>query len=84
LEFERGRAFGCHLNIPATTAIRFEPGDEREVELVPYGGKCRVVGFNNLTDGYAGGEESPCYYPVRIRALKRAAQYGFKGADAEP
>lgn len=37
LEFDRAKAFGCHLNIPATTAIRFEPGDEKEVEasLIP-------------------------------------------------
>ncbi len=39
LEFDRAAAFGQHLNIPASTALRFEPGDEREVKLVPYGGK---------------------------------------------
>lgn len=39
LEFDRAKAFGCHLNIPATTAIRFEPGDEKEVEVVAYSGK---------------------------------------------
>ena len=67
LEFDRDTAFGCHLNIPATTAIRFEPGEEKEVEVVPFGGKRRIIGFNNLTDGYAGPEDTPSYYPVRNR-----------------
>src|SRR5215510_16092914 len=51
LEFDRAAAFGCHLHIPSSTAMRFEPGDEREVNLVPYGGKRAVYGFNNLVDG---------------------------------
>src|SRR5512139_2299231 len=51
LEFDRAAAFGQHLNIPASTALRFEPGDEREVNLVPYLGKRGVYGFNNLVDG---------------------------------
>ena len=46
LEFDRAAAFGQHLHIPASTALRFEPGDEREVKLVPYGGKREVYGFN--------------------------------------
>ncbi len=78
LEFDRDLAFGKHLNIPATTAIRFEPGEEKEVELVTYGGKRRVIGFNDLTDGYVGLEDSPTYYPIHLRALKRMALYGFK------
>ncbi|MEY2920533.1 MAG: hypothetical protein RL261_1838, partial [Pseudomonadota bacterium] len=48
LEFDRAAAFGLHLNIPASTALRFEPGDEREVSLVPFGGHRAVYGFNNL------------------------------------
>uniref|UniRef100_UPI001E47DC13 urease subunit beta n=1 Tax=Pseudomonas helleri TaxID=1608996 RepID=UPI001E47DC13 len=39
LEFDRAAAFGKRLNITSTTAIRFEPGDEIEVSLIPYGGK---------------------------------------------
>lgn len=80
LEFDRTAAFGCHLNIPATTAIRFEPGDEKEVELVSYSGKCRVIGFNGLTMGYTGGEDDPSYYPNRIRAIARMNKLGFKNA----
>ena len=51
LEFDRAAAFGLHLNIPASTALRFEPGDEREVSLVPFGGRREVYGFNGLVMG---------------------------------
>lgn len=86
MEFDRPASFGYHLNIPSTTAIRFEPGEEREVELVTYGGKSRIVGFNGLTMGYTGGEDSPTYYPTRIKALNKMRKYGFKSiseSDAE-
>ena len=46
LKFEREKARGMRLNIPAGTAVRFEPGDEREVELVAYAGSREVYGFN--------------------------------------
>ncbi len=78
MAFDRAAAFGYHLNIPATTAVRFEPGDEKEVELVSFAGKCRIIGFNNLTMGYVGYEDTPAYYPVRMRALAKATKYGFK------
>ncbi len=45
LAFEREKTRGFRLNVPAGTAIRFEPGQEREVELVAYGGERRVFGF---------------------------------------
>ncbi|ERT12001.1 urease subunit beta [Photorhabdus temperata] len=54
LQFDRAAAFGKRLNITSTTAIRFEPGDEIEVSLIPVGGKQNVYGFNNLVDGWAG------------------------------
>lgn len=78
MEFDRPAAFGYHLNIPATTAIRFEPGDEREVELVTFAGKRRVIGFNGLAMGYTGGEDFPTYYPTRIRAIQKMQRGGFK------
>ena len=78
LEFERDKAFGCHLNIPATTAIRFEPGDSKSVEIVAYGGKQRTIGFNNLVDGYTGIEDAPTYYPAYLRALRRVHKSGYK------
>ncbi len=51
LVFNRGEAFGLHLNIPAGTAVRFEPGDAKEIELVPFAGERRVYGLNNGTNG---------------------------------
>lgn len=78
MEFDREAAYGCHLNIPATTAIRFEPGEEKEVELVSYGGKRRVIGFNNLVDGYTGEEDAPSFYPASIRSFNKLKEYGFK------
>lgn len=51
LDFDREKAFGQRLDIPAGTAIRFEPGDRREVNLVPFGGQRVVFGFNGLVNG---------------------------------
>ena len=78
LEFDRTQAFGKHLNIPSTTAIRFEPGESKTVELVPYGGKQRVVGFGGLVNGYTGGETSPTYNPSYAKALRRSTKRGYK------
>ncbi|MDE5623242.1 MAG: urease subunit beta [Alistipes sp.] len=78
LEFDRDAAFGCHLNIPATTAIRFEPGDQKEVEVVAYAGKRRVIGFNGLVMGYTGDEDAPTYFPARLKAVRKVREAGFK------
>lgn len=51
MSFDRAKAFGMRLNIAAGTAVRFEPGEEKEVELVVYGGLRRAFGNNNLVDG---------------------------------
>jgi urease subunit beta len=51
LHFDRAAARGFRLNIPAGTAIRFEPGDTREVPLVALAGTREVYGFNNLVKG---------------------------------
>ena len=83
MEFDRPASFGYHLNIPATTAIRFEPGDEKEVELVTFGGKRRVIGFNDLCMGYTGGEDFPTYYPTRIKAIGKMQKYGYKCISEE-
>ncbi len=73
LDFERAAAFGFRLNIPSGTAVRFEPGEEREVELVALGGEGRVHGLNGLTEGLTGEAEKPA-------AVARAAERGFLGA----
>ena len=78
LEFDRAAAFGLHLNIPSSTATRFEPGDEREVQLVPYGGKRAVYGFNNLVDGPTAGKDAAT---IKAKAVKLALQRGFRSSS---
>lgn len=51
LQFDRAKARGCRLDIPAGTAVRFEPGQSREVTLVPYAGHRRIFGFNACING---------------------------------
>lgn len=51
LQFDREAAKGMRLDIAAGTAVRFEPGQEREVQLIPYGGKRIVYGFNQIIMG---------------------------------
>ena len=63
LDFDRAAAYGMRLNIAAGTAVRFEPGDTREVELVAIGGTREMVGLNRLVDGRLDDPE------VRRRAL---------------
>ncbi len=76
LEFDRPRTLGMRLNVPAGSTIRFEAGDEKDVELVEYGGMRRVIGFNGLVDGAV---DAPA---AAQRALERARQRGFIGEAA--
>jgi urease subunit gamma/beta len=69
LRFDRERAFGMHLDIPAGTAVRFEPGEDREVGLVAFGGDQELFGLNGLTSG-----------ADRETALVRARDQGYEGA----
>ncbi len=55
LEFDRDAARGCRLDIPAGTAVRFEPGQTREVDLIAYRGRRRVHGFNARIQGALEG-----------------------------
>jgi urease subunit gamma/beta len=73
LRFDRAAAFGMHLDIPAGTAVRFEPGEEREVGLVSLGGAREVRGLNRLTEGSTGDQD-------RAAALERARRRGFAGS----
>lgn len=73
LDFDRKKALGFHLNVPAGTAIRFEPGDSKTVELVELGGKKIVYGFHGLVQGSVQSED------VRVRALRNAKKKHFKG-----
>jgi len=51
LRFERKKAYGCRLNIAAGTAVRFEPGQKRTVELIPLAGARKVYGFTGAVNG---------------------------------
>ena len=51
LSFDREKAYGYHLDIPSGTSVRFEPGEEKEVQLTEMGGRKRVFGLNDLRTG---------------------------------
>jgi urease subunit gamma/beta len=74
LDFDRAQSFGMHLDIPAGTAVRFEPGESKEVALTGFGGTGELSGLNRLTEGAAGSELR------KAEALARARARGFKGA----
>ena len=76
MEFDREKGFGMRLNIPAGTAVRFEPGEEKEVELVEFGGERMIFGFNNLVDGKAHGKKE------RNEAMKEMKKQNFKNQEA--
>lgn len=80
LEFDREAAFGHHLNIPSTTAVRFEAGEEKSVEIVPFVGKRRIIGFGGLVGGHIGSLHtySHPYNPALARALGKAYKRGYK------
>jgi urease subunit gamma/beta len=74
LDFDRAASFGMHLDIPPGTAVRFEPGETKEVTLTAFGGSGEIFGLNSLTDGTTRGEKA------KAEALKKAKAQGFKGA----
>lgn len=77
LEFNRNLAYGMRLDIPAGTAVRFEPGESKRVELVEIGGTREGYGLNGLVEGSMDEEE------IKEKALKKAAELGFKGVKAD-
>jgi urease beta subunit len=74
LAFDRSAAFGMRLNNPAGTAVRFEPGEEKEVELTEFGGARVIYGGNGLVGGELGNSD------VQKRALERARTEGFQSS----
>ena len=74
LSFDRAAAYGMRLDIPAGTAVRFEPGDTKTVDLVAIGGKRVIRGGNNLADGAVSDEG-------RDEALGRIADRGFSSRE---
>ncbi len=74
LDFERAKSFGLRLDIPAGTAVRFEPGEEKEITLTEFGGGQKLYGLNDLTNGDIKDPK------IKTQALKNAKDRGFKGA----
>ncbi len=77
LRFDREATFGMRLDIPAGTAVRFEPGDSQEVALVELGGSRQVHGLNGLTEGQVEGPDATRH------ALQRARERGFLTQEAD-
>ncbi len=73
LEFPRRQSYGFHLNIPAGTSVRFEPGDSRKVELTEFSGKRIVFGFSGLVNGSLDEK--------RDDAFSKAREQKFRGID---
>lgn len=71
LIFDRAKAYGMRLDLPSGTAVRFEPGEVKEVKLVPYGGRREVYGFNGLVMGLL---DDPY---TRETSLKRCHEQGY-------
>jgi urease beta subunit len=71
LGFDRAAAYGMRLNISAGTAVRFEPGEEKEVELTEFGGGRVIHGCNGLVDGALAAPGA------REKAVDRAKKAGF-------
>ena len=76
MEFDRSKAFGMRLNIAAGTAVRFEPGEEKEVELVTFGGNRVAMGLNSLVNGDTVTETS------KAEAMSKIALHNFKHKPA--
>jgi len=72
MAFDRAAAFGMRLNVPSGNAVRFEPGEVKEVELVELGGAKRVIGINNLAGGITTDEA------VKQQAIEKVQQQNFK------
>lgn len=75
LAFDREKCFGMRLDIPSGTAVRFEPGEEKEITLTEFGGDKAVYGLNGLTSGSL----SDC--TVREQSLEKARTLAFKGVE---
>jgi urease subunit gamma/beta len=74
LDFDRAKSFGMHLDIAAGTAVRFEPGESKEVTLVQFGGTGEIFGLNGLANGSTRSAAR------KEEALRKARERGYKGA----
>ena|SRR5690554_463308 len=74
LEFDRKSSFGKRLNIPAGTAVRFEPGEEKPVELVQISGLQHVYGLNGLTNGSTETPEDAADLAEKLELWKEGSR----------
>ena len=79
LRFDREQAYGMRLNIPSGVAVRFEPGDEKTVELVALGGTRVVHGLNNRTNGRLDDPETR---EAAVARLARSVAQSVEGGGA--
>ena len=70
LKFDREKSYGMRLDIPSGTSVRFEPGEEKEVQLVEIGGKKRIFGLHDLTRCQVNDE-------TKKSSLEKAKLKGF-------
>ena len=77
LKFNRNLAYGMRLDIPAGTAVRFEPGETKRVDLVEIGGTREGYGLNGLVEGKMDDAD------VKARALQAAKERGFQGVESD-
>lgn len=77
LKFDRVAALGFRLDIPAGTAVRFEPGDTKQVQIVSMAGNRQVYGLNNLVDGDLDDEDT------RRRAIEKMLANGFSNQEEQ-
>jgi urease subunit gamma/beta len=75
LRFDRAKSYGMRLDIPAGTAVRFEPGETKTVQLVAIAGNRVIRGGNNLADG-------PVSEAGRAAAVQRAVERGFQNVKS--
>jgi len=77
MRFLREQAWGMHLDVPAGTGVRFEPGETKQVTLVAFDGARHLSGFNGLVDG---GLDAP---QTKVDAMRRLAERGFQNGEPD-
>lgn len=77
MRFVREKAWGMHLDVPAGTGVRFEPGETKEVTLVAFAGGRQIVGFNGLVDGGLDAHQT------KVDAMRLLAERGFQNGEPD-
>ena len=78
MKFDREKAYGKRLNIASGTAVRFEPGEQKSIELIPVGGNKIINGFSNLVNGNINNSK------IKLKAMKDLLANKFNNSTNEP